>query len=138
MLTAQGSAGFNPIITALQFTTRPEANFTVSNVWTGTAAMLLPPTLTSQGDFNHDGQVDSADYIVWRRSIGQTGASLAADSNGDYQVNAADLAAWRAHFGQAVSAAGAGAAIESGAIPEPAAFALALMGIIICIAIRVR
>jgi hypothetical protein len=42
MLTAQGSASFNPTITGIQFTSNAGANYTVSNVWIGSAATMLP------------------------------------------------------------------------------------------------
>jgi hypothetical protein len=119
MLTAQGSAGYNPVITNLQFTSLYEANYTVSNVWIGDATTMLPPTLTSQGDFNRDGVVTSADYMVWRKTMGQTGSSLLADGNGNYVVDSGDLNTWRAHFGMAVSGAAEGSGLA--AVPEPAA-----------------
>lgn len=53
------------------------------------------------GDFNHDGVVDAADYVVWRKS---DGTSI------NYGV-------WRSHFGQA--AAAGSQAISNLAIPEP-------------------
>lgn len=40
MLTADGSSGYNPLITDLQYTTKAEGNFTINNVWIGTAAAL--------------------------------------------------------------------------------------------------
>src|SRR5262249_12465341 len=52
------------------------------------------------GDFNHNGTVDMADYVVWRKSRGQTGWGLAADSDLNGVVNDADYAVWRSHFGQ--------------------------------------
>jgi hypothetical protein len=117
MLTATGGAGFNPLITTLQFATNSAANYTVSNVWVGDATAMLPPTLTTQGDFNHDGIVDSRDFVTWRKAMGQTGPNLTADGNGDYQVDMSDLAVWRAHFGQAVT--GAGTEFLVNAVPEP-------------------
>jgi hypothetical protein len=45
------------------------------------------------GDYNHDGTVDAADYVVWRKSLGQTGAGLAADGDFNNVVDAADLTA---------------------------------------------
>jgi hypothetical protein len=138
MLTAQGSASFNPTITDIQFTSYAGANFTVSNVQIGDAATMLPPTLSSQGDFNHDGIVNTADYILWRKSMGQTGVNLPADGNGNNQVDSGDLFTWRTHFGQSVSA-GAGSSLDSSsAVPEPTGFAIAMLGLIICVAIRVR
>jgi hypothetical protein len=47
MLTAQGGAGFNPILTDLQFSSLPDANFTVSNVWIGTASTVPEPASVS-------------------------------------------------------------------------------------------
>jgi subtilisin-like proprotein convertase family protein len=58
-----------------------------------------PPFLA--GDFNSDGFVDSADFVVWRR---QTGASVpnfsGADGDGDGDVDQDDYNVWRANFGR--------------------------------------
>src|SRR5262249_47395990 len=45
MLTAQSSAAFNPVITDIQFTSNAGANYTVSNVWIGSAAALTAPIM---------------------------------------------------------------------------------------------
>jgi serralysin len=66
------------------------------------------------GDFNADGRVDGADFLLWQASLGSTGAGLAADGNRDGVVDAADLAVWRGQFG-------ASSAPTAIAIPEPAA-----------------
>ena len=68
------------------------------------------------GDFNADGEVDAADYVVWRKGLGTT------YTQADYDV-------WRTHFGQT---AGSGSALPSAeslsaAVPEPAALVLLLM-----------
>jgi hypothetical protein len=141
MLTAQSSASYNPLITDLQFTSRAEANFTVSNVWIGSAAAILPPTLASQGDYNNDGIVTSLDYVVWRNSSGQTGDGLAADGNGNWQIDSGDYNVWRAHFGQAVAGA-VGTFLDGLAVPEPASLGAAcvLFGltIVLCCARQMR
>src|SRR5262249_45452443 len=49
------------------------------------------------GDYNRDGSVDAADYILWRKASGQTGAGLAADGNHDGNVDASDYGMWRTH-----------------------------------------
>src|SRR4029079_15648514 len=41
MVTAQGSASFNPTVTAIKLTSNAGANYTVSNVWIGSAAAML-------------------------------------------------------------------------------------------------
>jgi hypothetical protein len=127
MLTAASSEGYNPQITGLRFLTRAEANYTIGNVWIGDAATMLPATLTSQGDFNHDGTVDGADFVTWRNSLGQAGANLAADGNGNYLVDADDLFTWRGHFGQA-AAIGAGDWDLVAAVPESTSGALLTIG----------
>jgi hypothetical protein len=137
MLTANGSLGFDPAISALQFTTRAESNYTVSNIWIGNAATLLPPTRTSQGDFNQDGIVEASDYTVWRKSLGQTGANMPADGNGNNQIDSDDLLTWRFHFGQNLAGAGSGLDSPAG-VPEPKSFALAMLCLMICVAIRAR
>jgi hypothetical protein len=66
------------------------------------------------GDYNRDGIVDGADYIVWRRAM-QDGANLAADGSRNGVVDQADYDVWRAHYG----ATAASGAIVGQAVPEP-------------------
>jgi hypothetical protein len=61
------------------------------------------------GDFNGNGNVDAADYVVWRKGLGTT------YTQNDYNV-------WRAHFGQ-TSGSGAGASANA-TVPEPATLLL--------------
>ena len=59
------------------------------------------------GDYNHDGVVDAADYVVWRKGLGTT------FTQNDYNV-------WRANFGKTASGAGSGSgSIANAAVPEP-------------------
>ncbi len=53
------------------------------------------------GDFNHNGIVDAADYVVWRKT--------AIDGQQGYDT-------WRAHFGQAT---GSGSGVAAASVPEP-------------------
>lgn len=45
------------------------------------------------GDFNANGVVDTADYVLWRK------ADPRADSNGDTLIDQTDYNAWRTNFG---------------------------------------
>ena len=78
------------------------------------------------GDFNHDGTVNAADYVVWRESNGQAGSNLAADGDLNGHVDSADYDLWRAHFGQS---GGSGAGALAAAVPEPSAFVLAMLAL---------
>jgi hypothetical protein len=77
------------------------------------------------GDFNNNGVVDAADYVLWR-----DGGTLANDPTEGNQP--ADFDVWRANFGKT---AGPGAAL-SAAVPEPAAAALLLVGILLPFSLR--
>jgi hypothetical protein len=79
------------------------------------------------GDYNGNGTVDAADYVVWRENNGLTSGATAAqgDGNGDGMVNSADYSLWRANFG--ASGSGSVAALESlAAVPEPSSLFLGL------------
>ncbi len=57
------------------------------------AAFATSPNLP--GDYNRDGDVNQADYLLWIASYGATGSDLAADGSGDGVVDAADYTIWR-------------------------------------------
>jgi hypothetical protein len=67
------------------------------------------------GDYNHDGSVDAADYVVWRKTDG---------SQAGYN-------AWRANFGT-TRGPGSGSALPSAeplsaAVPEPGALTIMIL-----------
>jgi arabinogalactan endo-1,4-beta-galactosidase len=66
------------------------------------------------GDYNRDGTVDAADYIVWRKSLGQTGQDLAADGDQSGEVDLVDYDFWRTHFGQTAATLS-----TTRSVPEP-------------------
>jgi hypothetical protein len=80
-------------------------------------------TVPLAGDYNDDGMVDAADYLVWRNSAGSSGAGLPADGNGDMQITGADYTIWKDNFGESSQAAGA--LVLATAVPEPTSLALA-------------
>ncbi len=88
-------------------------DFMLNSAFTQSWFLSRPP-----GDYNNDGAVDAADYVVWRSGQGGT---FSADH---YNL-------WRANFG--LSDASGSAAVSSARVnllaPEPAAPALILLGI---------
>jgi hypothetical protein len=76
-----------------------------------------PDVTTLDGDFNGNGKVDAADYVVWRNTLGDP----------------ANYNLWRANFGKPSSGAGVGDG--AAAVPEPGSillacgFAAALVGL---------
>lgn len=73
----------------------------------------LPPPPAITGDYNSNGIVDAADYIVWRKTVGTS--ILLADGNNDNQITARDWAIWKFHFAET-----AGGAQSIDPVPEPA------------------
>jgi hypothetical protein len=56
------------------------------------------------GDYNRDGEVNAADYVIWRKSKGSE-TDLRADGNGDGRVDDADHELLKANFGHSATAA---------------------------------
>jgi hypothetical protein len=74
----------------------------------------------AEGDYNDNGIVDAADYVVWRKTLGDIGEGLKADSNNDNIIDPLDYDAWRENFGHAgLSAAPASGAGFGSNVPEP-------------------
>jgi hypothetical protein len=82
---------------------------------------------TLLGDYNADGAVSAADYVLWRNNFG-SGAAL---PNGDDTpgVGMDDFARWRSRFGQSASGLGAGLD-EAAGVPEPTSLLLLFVGAI--------
>jgi hypothetical protein len=83
------------------------------------------------GDYNRDGIVDAADYLVWRDSQGVAGPGLVADGNRDGVVDSSDYLVWRTHFGNSPASLQSGTGADSQQpVPEaPAAVLIALSAI---------
>jgi len=86
--------------------------------WTVVAPPAPPSVL---GDYNNNGIVDAADYVVWRRTLGQS-VTIPNDMTPGSVVSG-DYTVWRSHFGQ-TSGGGSG----GGAVPEPGCWLFVLLG----------
>ena len=85
---------------------------------TSPTAIVIVPTLP--GDYNQNGTVDAADYVVWRKNPDAFGGDPAG-----YDT-------WRSHFGQS---AGSGSALNA-TVPEPATTWLFLIGMLVILSRR--
>ncbi|HEX2473697.1 MAG TPA: hypothetical protein VHK01_03060, partial [Lacipirellulaceae bacterium] len=87
-------------------------------VYSNFAVLLQVTSGGVVGDFNHDGRVDAADYIVWRKSDG---------SQAGYDD-------WRTNFGRA----GEGASLTMPAVPEPETIVVFVVGLLAAVPKRRR
>ncbi len=91
--------------------------------------IVQAPVFTTTGDFNGDGIVDGADYLVWQSHASGPGSLHTGDANGDGLVNAADLAVWTSQFGFS-----GGGSVQG--VPEPSK--LGLIAVLVLAAPRHR
>jgi hypothetical protein len=77
---------------------------------------FVPPPAALPGDYNSNGAVDAADYVLWR-----DGGPLMNEVADPGSVSAVDYTEWRARFGTTPAP---GQAFGSAAVPEPASLLL--------------
>jgi hypothetical protein len=82
--------------------------------------MCSPAGIT--GDYNNDGNVDTADYVIWRKTDGLS-VTLPNDSTPG-TVNSLDYNEWRKNFGRTL---GSGSGSGSTSVPEPSSGVLAIL-----------
>lgn len=84
---------------------------------------VLTNVTADDADFDGNGAVDGADFLIWQRGSGAAGGLSQGDANNDGIVNADDLGIWKTQFGTGAATA------AIGAVPEPAAAMLLAIGI---------
>jgi autotransporter-associated beta strand protein len=77
---------------------------------TGAGALVVTGGVGLPGDYNNDGKVNAADYVLWRKNPDAFGG------------NPAGYNTWRSNFG---NPPGSGSSVSPAAVPEPGAFLLA-------------
>jgi hypothetical protein len=102
----------------------------------------LTSTVQVPGDYNTNGAIDAADYVLWRENLNQN-VTLPNDDSTPGMVTQADYDVWRANFGRSGGPAGpstlttgfiryvaGGAGLGSAsAVPEPATVFFVGMGL---------
>jgi cytochrome c peroxidase len=125
--TPPGPGGNQPIqmgLTATQISQLEAFLKTLTDTAFLTSSLFSNPFVTLPGDYSGDGVVDSADYVVWRNSVGDT-TSLIADGNGDLVVNDLDYDVLRQNYGRTWLSLATGSGGGS-AVPEPSSAMLAV------------
>jgi hypothetical protein len=97
----------------------PGGNWIATTSSSGT--FTLVPVVGVLGDYNGNGVVDAADYVLWRKNPSAFGGDPAGYNT------------WRANFGHT---SGSGSAFGGAAVPEPGTIALAVFGLVIIGACR--
>lgn len=113
-ITGSGSALFEPLNVLVVDGAVDRIVFTNQGNPDGTPALQFAST--NLGDYNHNGIVDAADYVIWRKGLGTT------YTQADYDV-------WRSHFGKSVSSGSQ----FGGASPVPEPWSFANLAIYICV-----
>jgi T5SS/PEP-CTERM-associated repeat protein len=86
--------------------------------------MIDQSTITVPGDYNRDGTVDTADYVVWRSELGNASSLPNDDTPG---VGQDDYTRWRANFGRTSPVSAATTSTYHAAAPEPSSMLLTVI-----------
>jgi hypothetical protein len=87
------------------------------------AGLAINAAAFLRGDYNLDDRVDTADYVVWRKTLGAM-TELAADGSGNLMVDEDDYNVWRANFGADFDDTGTFGVAPPKALPEPSGFVI--------------
>jgi hypothetical protein len=122
------------------FTSVPATNTALGNEAQATAITTVVRTnfvAVQSADYNRNGTVDAADYVLWRKTQNTTAspAGSGADGNVDGTVNGLDYTLWASHFGNPLGS-GAGGGLSTATVPEPTTCALLTIGALLILALR--
>jgi autotransporter-associated beta strand protein len=92
--------------------------------WFSGTGIVTISTAVLAGDYNDDGKVDAADYLIWRKNEGTINV-LPNDNEIGGTVGAAHFNLWRANFGTTADGAAAVAHFPpQSTVPEPVSLVL--------------
>jgi autotransporter-associated beta strand protein len=95
------------------------ALYKLSEYFNGTGKITV---ITLPGDYNVDGIVDGADYVMWQKNVGQP-AGILPNDNTEVIIGDAQYDLMRANFGNVLSSGGGG----DETVPEPSTVAAAML-----------
>jgi hypothetical protein len=117
----------------------PLSGTVFGNAVNATINRIVRSNLNHSADYNRNGGVDAADYVMWRKTQGTTTVpGTGADGYIDGNINSLDYFWWRSRFGNASgSGAGLSAELSVSAVPEPASAVLFVVAALLAMAPRV-
>ena len=121
------------------FSSIPNTNNTFTDIIAATVSTTVRIGVAGiPGDYNNNGAVDAADYVVWRNLLNtNVTAGTAPDGSGNGIVDQADYDFWRARFGN-TSGSGSGGDLSTVPVPEPARAMLIIFGLAFLASHRTR
>jgi hypothetical protein len=86
-----------------------------------------------EGDYNNNGVVDAADYVLWRKGgpLQNEGRSTGVNDTADYLF-------WRTRFGATTNAAAGSSLVGGGSVPEPAGSGCLVLAFLMAAALAPR
>lgn len=97
-------------------------------------SLHVPPS--TPGDYNDDGTVDAADYVVWRYNVNAPAGTLDNDIDGG-PIGPEQYNTWRAYFGESAGVGSAAGAAET-SVPEPTGIYMTALTILLMASTGVR
>ena len=85
---------------------------------------FIPALASVQGDYNGNGIVDGADYVIWRKGVAPLPNEVPGVTDGI--TTPEDYDAWRARFD---NTSGSGSGLGTATVPEPTTVILLIMGV---------
>ncbi|TWU26016.1 metallophosphoesterase [Bythopirellula polymerisocia] len=85
----------------------------------------ITPSTSNTADFNGDGTVDGADFLIWQRGVNSSGGLANGDADNSGYVDGDDLGIWQTQYGTK------GLTPPLSVIPEPTTLLLVVIGLLI-------
>ncbi len=101
----------------------------VTEISTGIYDSLLVAEPRLEGDYNDNGVVDAADYVVWRNTLEQliVPPGRGADGSANGEISQLDYSFWKERFGNTLDTGSDSIVSELSPAPEPTTLTLLLL-----------
>jgi hypothetical protein len=96
--------------------------------WRPSLTITYESAAQPSGDYNGNGVVDAADYVMWRKTLDASATPAGSGADGDQSgmIDEGDYSHWQRRFGQTTSGVGGGG---SAVVPEPVPVLMLAVGL---------